>query len=170
MHHLQNLVFLQEFSSIAHCAILENTRQQFMQLSLQHREGFRNYSWLLPSTHYPVPGHKNTRHKREDIKILFADKYFIFLCFLFPLVHQSVFLLLLYSLNSFFNLVFLSFSFSSNLQLISYLNQQSSCFYYMLSLFFLISILFYLRQLNFSLNFSLKFSQMRKLFCYHLIG
>ena len=28
----------------AHCAILENTRQQFMQLSLQHRGGFRNYS------------------------------------------------------------------------------------------------------------------------------
>ena len=28
----------------AHSAILENTRQQFMQLSLQHRGGFRNYS------------------------------------------------------------------------------------------------------------------------------
>ncbi|CAH3174179.1 unnamed protein product [Porites evermanni] len=28
----------------AHSAILENTRQQFMKLSLQHRGGFRNYS------------------------------------------------------------------------------------------------------------------------------
>ena len=28
----------------AHSAILENTRQQFMQLSLQHRGGLRNYS------------------------------------------------------------------------------------------------------------------------------
>ena len=28
----------------AHSAILENIRQQFMQLSLQHRGGFRNYN------------------------------------------------------------------------------------------------------------------------------
>ena len=29
---------------LAHSAILENIRQQFMQLSLQHRGGFRNYN------------------------------------------------------------------------------------------------------------------------------
>ena len=113
MHHLQNLVFLQELlwaKHIQHTAILENTRQQFMQLSLQHRGGFRNYSWLLPSTHYPVPlGHKNTRHKREDIKILFAGKYFIFLCFLFPLFHQSVLLLLFILFKLFFQFSFFIF-------------------------------------------------------------
>ena len=95
---------------LAHSAILENIRQQFMQLSLQHRGGFRNYNWLLPSTHYPVLlGHKNTRHKRKDIKILFAGKYFTFLCFLFLLFHQSVFLLLFILFKLFFQFSFFIF-------------------------------------------------------------